>query len=114
MLECKYDYDLKKGLVHVILNGSIRSDDSLEIFSDVIAKLSDNMPEAGIDVVFDFSMVKLINSSGIGKMLLFNKFLLDSKSKLYIKGLSPALRQLFQFARIEDSVPLINDLSEVQ
>ncbi len=56
-------------------------------------------------VTFDLSEVQAINSSSIGKILLFRKKLIDQKRKLEIRGCSDELYNIFKtimFDRIID------------
>jgi len=113
MLEYTFNYTARNGYVIVKLTGSIRSDDALDSFTEIITQLSDKVLLKKINVVFDFTGLKLINSSGIGKMLVFNKFLLEKECNLYLTGVSPALRQLFKFARIDQLLKLYNSLDDI-
>lgn len=56
-------------------------------------------------ITFDLSEVQAINSSSIGKILLFRKKLIDQKRKLEIRGCSDQLYDIFKaimFDRIID------------
>jgi len=113
MLEYTLNYNAKPGYIVVRLNGSIRSDESLEVFTEIILLLTEKIAQKQLSVVFDFSLLKLINSSGIGKMLVFNKHLLGQQSKLYLIGVTPALRQLFKFARIDQLLQIYTSTAEL-
>lgn len=113
MLQYTFNYSSKPGMIVVKLNGSVRSDESLEIFSGLIAELNDKIRQRPQSVVFDFTLLKLINSSGIGKMLVFNKVLLEGQNQLYLVGVSPALKQLFKFARIDKLLQICNNVSDL-
>lgn len=109
-----FSYTTKKynNILEFLLNGPIRSDESLDLFAELIENLLQTCD--GIDkVVLNFQEVKLINSSGIGKMLMLNKELKNTNKHLYISSLSPALKQLFKFAKIEDVVHIVNSIKEV-
>lgn len=113
MLEYTLNYNARAGYIVVKLNGSIRSDESLEVFTEVVSILTEKIAQKTLVVVFDFTLLKLINSSGIGKMLVFNKYLLDQQSKLYLVGVTPSLRQLFKFARIDQLLQIFNSVADL-
>lgn len=108
-----FDYSInKKGKKIIVkLVGSVRSDESLDKFSDIVEELTLDLPDRGDIVLLDFEEIKLINSSGIGKMLVLNKTLMENDCKLYLYKLSPELKQLFKFARIE--LPCIDSEDEL-
>lgn len=85
------------------INGTIRSDEALDALDKLIIDIQKKIEKLDLKSIFlDLKDLRLINSSGIGKLLLFNKSLKDSNIRLVIKELSPSLNQIFRFARIED------------
>lgn len=57
-------------------------------------------------IVFDFSELSFINSSGIGKFLLFYKKLNNTNSKLRIEGIDEDIMTLFKAIRIDKLIPI--------
>lgn len=85
------------------VNGTIRSDEALDAFDKLIIDIQKKITTSVINkIILDFKNLRLINSSGIGKLLLFNKSLEECNVQLEIKELSPSLYQIFRFARIEN------------
>ena len=110
----KFTYTMKQysDVIEFVLNGPIRNDESLDLFSELIENLLQDC-DSFEKIVLNFNEVKLINSSGIGKMLMLNKELKAKNKKLFISSLTPALKQLFKFAKIEEIVHIVNSLKEV-
>ena len=112
MIEYKIDSNSTNKNLIVNISGAIRSDESLEKFEKMIKILSDKIVNNEISIFFDFSGIKLINSSGIGKLLMFNNYLKDHNCKLYLLKVTTSIKQLLKFARVNESLPMISSVNE--
>lgn len=105
-----FAYKLKELLedkISIKVSGTVRSDESLDKLDEMIQDIYVQVDTKKLTrVVLDFSSLRLINSSGIGKLLLLNRNLSGRKAKLILVGLAPALLQIFRFARIEDVITI--------
>ena len=99
----KYTYEIvqSEDIIRFNPEGSIRSDESLDVFAEMSEKVTSLALKQRLNVIIDFSGLKLINSSGIGKLLMLNKSIKGNGLDFSITGLSPTLNQLFKFARID-------------
>ncbi len=64
---------------------------------DLLTQFSNN---TDLNIELDLSMVRTIDSSGIGKILLFYKHLKGKKRELIIQSLSPDLKEVFLTLRL--------------
>ena len=113
MIEYKIDDNSNNENLIINISGVIRSDESLEKFEKLISIVSDKVINNKMNIFFDFSKIKLINSSGIGKLLMFNNYLKDHSCKLFLLNVTISIKQLLKFARVDESLPMVSSVSEV-
>ena len=97
----------------VNISGVIRSDESLEKFEKLISILSDKAINSDFSIFFEFSQIKLINSSGIGKLLMFSNYLKEHNCKLFLLNVTISIKQLLKFARVDEVLPMVSSITEV-
>ncbi|MBI4977671.1 MAG: STAS domain-containing protein [Spirochaetes bacterium] len=86
--------DVKKTGTHtvLVLDGDLTSDDMILAFK---AKMQELIDGDHIHIVLDFVNVHILNSSGIGKVLLFYKKLKEKNGSMSFVHLSPSIEDLF-------------------
>jgi len=112
MIEYKIDDSSDNEKLVVNISGVIRSDESLEKFEKLIGILSDKAINNDFSIFLEFSQIKLINSSGIGKLLMFNNYLKDHNCKLFLLNVTTSIKQLLKFARVDEVLPMVSSITE--
>ncbi len=69
-------------------------------------KLNDALREKPSKVVMDLTMVPMMGSSGIGKILLFYKSLGAMNAKFEIKGIQDNLFSIFKAVKLDKLFPI--------
>lgn len=113
MIEYKINDASNSSIMVVNITGVIRSDESLEKFEKLISLISDKAIKNKMTIYFEFSKIKLINSSGIGKLLMFNNYLKDRECKLFLLNVTTSIKQLLKFARVDEALPMVSSITEV-
>lgn len=80
--------------------------DIVEHYFNVIKKEFDTIKE---DVVFDFKFVSYIDSTGIGKIVQFEKYLNENSKRLYIINVTEPIERLFDFFKLSDILDFSSD-----
>jgi anti-sigma B factor antagonist len=97
-MEFKITQDKDQGRIEVI--GDI-DEKGAELFKEKLKELQELS-----DVVIDFSAVKYIGSSGIGKLLLFYKNIAVHGGKMSITNIQPDLYRLFRELKLDTIFPV--------
>lgn len=93
----------KQEIIVIDLRGSIKTNEDYDIFKNAI----DQAIEKGRPrVLLNFKDVNFINSSGLGRLILAAKSISDDKGQLKITDLSPDLKELFVFTRLDSKIPI--------
>jgi len=79
--------------------------------ADLLRDRFDKLVDADFkEIVLDFSQVETIDSSGIGKLLLFTKIMKEQEGKMKIVNVqSPYVKKVFSMVNLADVI----DISEV-
>jgi len=89
--------------VKITVDGNIDTDGGAKLS----VSLQEVMEMKGVNsYVFDFSTVRTITSSGIGKLMNFFKFADGNKSKMAIKGISDSLFKQFNEIHLDRLFPI--------
>lgn len=99
----------QKGTAHVFqLRGRIAIDGTSDFEKTVLAAIS-----AGAQrIVFDMSEVNYISSAGLRVFLIALRHLQNDKNRLWIVGLQPAVRQVFDMARLTELWQMVDRLDD--
>ena len=100
MLDIKVEQ--KEGLVTMFLEGRI-DNEGTQSFQDGLNSLLEIKKEK---VVLNFSKLEFINSSGIGKLLIFYKKTDQSGAETEIDGISEELFSLFRAIRLDKLIKI--------
>ncbi len=85
------------------LSGSIKTNEDYDVFKQAI----DEVVNRGSDkVLLNFNKVNFINSSGLGRLILAAKSIKKDDGQLKIAELSPDLKELFTFTRLDTKIPI--------
>ena len=75
---------------------------------DFAAKLQPFVADSAKEITFDFSKLEYISSSGMRAIMLLNKTALANGGKVFIKGMSEDIRQLFQMTGFDQMMEIQN------
>ncbi len=87
---------------HIRIAGSIDTGNAEQLRTE-LDKIAANKP---MKVVMDMSLVPTIDSSGMGKILIFYKKLDSMKSKFEIKGIQDNLYNVFKAVKLDKLFPI--------
>ena len=93
----------QNGTVILDLSGNIRTNEDYTDFKKAIDSASD---KAAPKIILNFSEVKFINSSGLGRLVLAAKKIKDNNGSLGIVNLSDDLKELFIFTRLDTKISI--------
>ena len=95
-------YTQDAGVMRVSIVGTIQNDD-IPVFKDRLLELL----EMDFDeVVFDLSLLTFLCSSAIGRLLLFNKKLVDIGRSMCVQGVSTPVMEMMQFIKMDLLFPI--------
>ncbi len=97
-----YNIEKKEESILINLDGRIDNEGTV-IFQEALDKLFD-META--KVVFNFSNLNFINSSGIGKLLLFYKKFKNKGGDILISGINDDVFTLFKAIRLDKLIAI--------
>ncbi len=97
------DVQIEEDSARIILEESIDLSNAEELKEEFMS-----VTEQGItDVTLDFNRVKKIDSSGLGKILLFQKILREEDGKLIIENVdSEYVREVFDMVHLDEVVEI--------
>ncbi len=88
--------------IMLVVTGSLSGDRTVEFHRDM-----DELVAAGSRVItLDLSQTETINSSALGKILLFRKKLAEQDRVLQIKGCSDSLYKTFQMIKFDTLISI--------
>lgn len=91
------------------LDGSIKSAEDLELFSDSI----DSAISAGrMKILLNFEGVDFINSSGLGRLVMADKKIGEISGSLKITNLREELEDLFNFTKLKEMLAVYESEEE--
>ena len=97
------ELDKKGDTLKILIDGNIDTDGGHKL----AVSLQEAMEMEGIkSVVFDFTTVRTITSSGIGKIMNFFKFIDGNKGSMSIKGISDQLYKQFIEIHLDRIFPI--------
>jgi anti-anti-sigma factor len=97
------ELDKKGDSLKIVIDGNIDTDGGHKL----AVSLQEAMDMAGVkSVVFDFTTVRTITSSGIGKIMNFFKFIDGRKGTLSVKGISDQLYKQFMEIHLDRIFPI--------
>jgi anti-sigma B factor antagonist len=88
--------------MHIKISGTVDTDGA-EILRTKLSKISFDKPSK---VVMDLTMVPMMGSSGIGKILLFYKNLVSMNTTFEIKGIQANLYNIFKAVKLDKLFPI--------
>ena len=82
-------------------------------FSEIKDKITDFVKSFELKcLVFDFSILKFINSEGIGYLMEVHTHLIQRDRKLVIVGLSANVKDIFAAIGIAEIIPIFDSLND--
>jgi len=97
-----FQYTRKDNTLYVAIIGAV-DDHNTPAFKDHLQSLMDQPFQ---EVIFDFSQMQLICSSGIGRLLLFYRKVMAGGRRMRVKGVSDYIHNLFQFTNLDLLFPI--------
>jgi len=97
-----YNLDRKEDGAFVSLAGRV-DNEGTAVFQEALDKLFSMNPEKAI---FDFTGLTFINSSGIGKLLLFYKKFKNKGGDIIISGINDDVYTLFKAIRLDKLITI--------
>ena len=97
-----FQYVQKGNTLYVSIIGAV-DDHNTPAFKDHLQSL---MGQPFQEVIFDFSRMQLICSSGIGRLLLFYRKVMADGRRMRVKGVSNYILNLFQFTNLDLLFPI--------
>lgn len=88
--------------VRVVFSGRVDNEGSA-VFQQAFDKLLESSEQ---QVVLDFKGLEFINSSGIGKLLIFHKKMVNSGRMSSIEGISEEILTLFKAIRLDKIIDM--------
>ncbi len=85
------------------ISGNIKTNEDYDSFKKAIDEVLD---KGCVNVLLNFKDVNFINSSGLGRLILASKRIIEDKGSLKITELSDDLRELFTFTRLDSKIPV--------
>ncbi len=87
----------------VDISGNIKTNEDYDSFKKAIDEVLDR---GCVNVLLNFKNVNFINSSGLGRLILASKRIIEDNGSLKITELSDDLRELFTFTRLDSKIPV--------
>lgn len=97
-----FQYIRKDNTLYVTIIGAV-DDQNTPTFKDHLLTLVDQPFQ---EVIFDFSQMQFICSSGIGRLLLFYRKVMSGGRRMRVKGVSDYIHNLFQFTNLDLLFPI--------
>ncbi len=97
-----YGIERQGPMVSVRLSGRI-DNESGPVFQEALDKAFASNPSR---ISLDFGKVTFINSSGIGKLLLFYKQVHNRNGEIHIAGINDEVFTLFKAIRLDKLIPI--------
>jgi anti-anti-sigma factor len=86
-----------------------RSPEPIEVERVIRSLLSEGEP---LRVILDLSHLELINSSFMARLIMMNRRIRDEGGTFFLKGLQPVVREIFDRARLDLALDVIEDEAE--
>ncbi len=97
-----YKIENSDGKMIVTLSGRVDNEGALP-FQEALDKTFEVNPRS---VVLDLSGIAFINSTGIGKLLLFYKRIKNRSGEIVITGINDDVHTLFKAIRLDKLIPI--------
>ena len=98
----KFNIEQKEKVVSLVVNGRI-DNEGVQNFQEALTSLLEKESEK---VVLNFSQLEFINSSGIGKLLIFYKKSKSLGRETVIDGISDDIFTLFKAIRLDKLIDI--------
>lgn len=100
MLEVNFKKD--KDVSRLIFAGRVDNEGSV-VFQQALDKITES---GDPKIILDFKKLEFINSSGIGKLLIFHKKMTNSGRNSSIEGISEEILTLFRAIRLDKIIEM--------
>lgn len=98
-----------EGTLVVSLAGNIRTNEDYAAFKETIDSALD---EGKTKLILNFAEVGFVNSSGLGRLVLASKKAQDAGGAIHVTNLTPELRELFAFTRLDAKIPVFPSVED--